>query len=74
MFISQAGNITYIFKYISKGGYRVTVEMIQVNHLYDEIINHLDARYVSASEAVWMILSFDLIYRNPPIVRLFSTG
>ncbi|CDF39089.1 ATP dependant DNA helicase [Chondrus crispus] len=34
------------------------------------ISNFQDARYVSASEAAWRLFSFDIVDRNPPVVRL----
>ncbi|CDF36818.1 partial DNA helicase [Chondrus crispus] len=46
------------------------MEITAENERYDEISNFQDARYVSASEAAWRLFSFDIVDRNPPVVRL----
>ena len=46
------------------------MEITAEKESYDEISNFQDARYVFASEAAWRILSFDIVDRNPPVVRL----
>jgi len=68
--VSRVGGIKYLFKYVCKGSDRVTVEVIGDNQRYDEISHFQDARYVSASEASWRILGFDIVDRSPPVFRL----
>ncbi|CDF41005.1 unnamed protein product, partial [Chondrus crispus] len=68
--VSRVGGIKYLFKYVCKGQDRVTMEITAENERYDEISNFQDARYVSASEAAWRLFSFDIVDRNPPVVRL----
>ncbi|CDF33021.1 unnamed protein product [Chondrus crispus] len=68
--VSRVGGIKYLFKYVCKGQDRVTMEITAKNERYDEISNFQDARYVSASEAAWRLFSFDIVDRNPPVVRL----
>ncbi|CDF36122.1 unnamed protein product [Chondrus crispus] len=68
--VSRVGGIKYLFKYVFKGQDRVTMEITAENERYDEISNFQDARYVSASESAWRLFSFDIVDRNPPVVRL----
>ncbi|CDF40383.1 ATP dependant DNA helcase [Chondrus crispus] len=68
--VSRIGGIKYLFKYVCKGPDRVTMEITAENERYDEISNFQDARYVLASEAAWRLFSFDIVDRNPPVVRL----
>jgi hypothetical protein len=73
---NQAGSIKYLFKYINKGPDRATVAVVQDRHdsdntpVVDEINEYYDCRYISASEAAWRILSYDVHYRTPSVVRL----
>ena len=57
---------SYAFKYIQKGCDMATFELQQC----DEIKRWLDGRYVSASEAAWRILHFEMHERSPNVVRL----
>ena len=70
--ISRVGSVKYLFKYVCKGRDRVTVELApeDPDRRIDEIQNFVDARYVSASEAIWRLLGFTYIDRHPPVVRL----
>ncbi|CDF33944.1 ATP dependant DNA helicase PIF1 [Chondrus crispus] len=68
--VSRVGGIKYLFKYVCKGRDPVTMEITAKKECYDEISNFQDARYVSASEAAWRLFSFDIVDRNPPVVRL----
>ncbi|CDF37017.1 ATP dependant DNA helicase [Chondrus crispus] len=68
--VSRVGGIKYLFKYVCKGQDRVTMEITAENECHDEISNFQDARYVSASEAARRLFSFDIVDRNPPVVRL----
>ncbi|CDF41121.1 unnamed protein product [Chondrus crispus] len=68
--VSRVGGIKYLFKYVCKGQDRVTMEITAENERYDEISNFQDPRYVSASEAAWRLFSFDIVGRNPQVVRL----
>ena len=68
--VSRVGGIKYLFKYLCKGQYRVTMQITAENEFHNEISNLQDARYVSASEAGWRLFSFDIVDRNPPVVRL----
>ena len=38
--------------------------------LQDEINNHINARYVSASELYWRIFSFPVHFESSPVVQL----
>ncbi|KAF8751723.1 Helitron helicase-like domain at N-terminus, partial [Rhizoctonia solani] len=74
---SGIGAIKYVFKYVYKGGDRISIELTtnaegdaqQAQNL-DEIRTHLDARWVSPYEALWRLLKFSLHQEVPNIVRL----
>jgi hypothetical protein len=59
--------VKYIHKYIYKGGDRTTLELAKE---IDEIKQHIDARYIGASEAAWRIFSFRMHAEHPSIMRL----
>ena len=42
--ISRVGGINYLFKYITKGRERVTLEIVNEKSVYDEIKSYQDAR------------------------------
>ncbi|XP_031091108.1 uncharacterized protein LOC115996106 [Ipomoea triloba] len=73
---NQSRSIKYLFKYINKGNDRVTAEFYrsstEVNgvEVVDEINMYYDCRYVSASEATWRLLSYDIQCRTPTVERL----
>ncbi|XP_031097008.1 uncharacterized protein LOC116001261 [Ipomoea triloba] len=62
--------------YVNKGNDRVTAEFYRSttdersNEVVDEISMYYDCRYVSACEAAWRLLSFDVQFRHPPVERL----
>ncbi|XP_022014440.2 uncharacterized protein LOC110913931 [Helianthus annuus] len=73
---NQSGSIKYLFKYINKGPDRVTASVFQSNStnndtqqnvVVDEIKAYLDCRYISACEAAWRILMYDIHYRYPAV-------
>ena len=68
--VSRAGGIKYLFKYICKGSDRLTISIEQSGTERNEVKMYQDARYVSASEAAWRILGFDIVNNQPPVVRL----
>jgi hypothetical protein len=59
-------SVKYITKYIHKGPDRATLEVTD----RDEIKRFIDSRYVSAPEAVWRLLEFDLHAHFPTVIRL----
>ncbi|KAD0066211.1 hypothetical protein E3N88_44838 [Mikania micrantha] len=73
---NQASSIKYLFKYINKGPDRVTVSVVEndneddLDKPVDEIKQYYDCRYLSACEASWRILAYDVHYRYPSIIRL----
>ncbi|XP_031107327.1 uncharacterized protein LOC116012010 [Ipomoea triloba] len=73
---NQSRSIKYLFKYVNKGNDRVTAEFYKTttdaneNATVDEITMYYDCRYVSACEAAWRLLSFDVQLRHPPVERL----
>ncbi|XP_031097006.1 uncharacterized protein LOC116001257 [Ipomoea triloba] len=73
---NQSRSIKYLFKYVNKGNDRVTAEFYRSttdersNEVVDEISMYYNYRYVSACEAAWRLLSFDVQFRHPPVERL----
>ena len=77
-------SVKYIHKYVYKGPDRATIEARQqqrqnarqqdnndnVQQPVDEVRNYIDARYVSASEAMWRILRFRMHGEFPSVTRL----
>ncbi|GKB61559.1 hypothetical protein Tco_0917745 [Tanacetum coccineum] len=73
--------IKYLFKYLNKGEDRATI-VIQENvangqgvipekvTVVDEIKNYLNYRYLAPCKAVWRILSFDIHYSYPSVMKL----
>ncbi|UYV82503.1 hypothetical protein LAZ67_21002595 [Cordylochernes scorpioides] len=68
-------SVKYLFKYVYKGHDRPEVE-VSVGELdmesraHDEIKNFLDARYVSAPEAMWRMFEYRLHAHSHTICRL----
>ncbi|XP_019170957.1 PREDICTED: uncharacterized protein LOC109166458 [Ipomoea nil] len=73
---NQSRSIKYPFKYVNKGNDRVTAEFYKSTvdehsaEVIDEIGMYYDCRYVSACEATWRLLSFDVQFRTPAVERL----
>lgn len=72
---NQTMAIKYLFKYISKGSDRVVAGIYdrsqqKENASLDEIQQYYNCRYISACEASWRILGFDIHHRFPPVTRL----
>lgn len=44
--------------------------MLRGQRLHDEIPTFEEARYLSASEAVWRLLQFDIVVRRRTLFRL----
>ncbi|XP_012850977.1 PREDICTED: uncharacterized protein LOC105970691 [Erythranthe guttata] len=69
-------SIKYLFKYVNKGHDRVTVAFYQSNNpgetpeSRNEIKMYCDCRYLSICEAAWRLFSFDIHFRDPPVIRL----
>ncbi|XP_031099739.1 uncharacterized protein LOC116003940 [Ipomoea triloba] len=73
---NQSRSIKYLFKYVNKGNDRVTAEFYRSTNAdgstdaVDEISMYYDCRYISACEAAWRLLSFDVHFRHPSVERL----
>jgi hypothetical protein len=63
---SSISSVKYLYKYIYKGHDRATAML----ESHDEIKQYLDARYVSASEAMWCLFTFKLHSGFPSITWL----
>src|SRR5581483_4872710 len=64
---SSIRSIKYLYKYVYKGHDRV---IISIRDSLDEISKHINARYVSASEACWRLFNFGLQERSHKVERL----
>ncbi|CEP08959.1 hypothetical protein, partial, partial [Parasitella parasitica] len=68
---TQVNSVKYIYKYVFKGHDKAQVYMLNgQEENQDEIKNFLDARYVSASEACWRLLSNPMHREFPACQRL----
>ncbi len=72
-------SIKYLFKYVYKGHDCANIKLerpvpekmaLSKTLEWDEIKAHLDARYVSAPEAVWRLFEFPLHEKSHSIIRL----
>ncbi|KAL7106007.1 hypothetical protein ACP275_07G083500 [Erythranthe tilingii] len=73
---NQNKSIKYLFKYVNKGHDWVTTAFYQSNNpvatpesRYEKKM-YYDCRYLSACEAGWRLFSFDIHFRDPPVIRL----
>ncbi|XP_071943821.1 uncharacterized protein [Antedon mediterranea] len=62
--------VKYIYKYITKGNDRVMVKLPSGEDAHDEIESFANARYISASEAIWRLYEFPLTRRHPAVKKL----
>ena len=80
---SSVKSVKYLYKYVYKGHDRGQVQVVPVAPAAadaadapvapvsrDEIKEYVDGRYVSASEAAWRLLGFDLHGITPSVQRL----
>ena len=71
---SSIQSVKYLFKYVYKGYDSVNVELGQFEHqhdiVYDEPSRYLDARYVSAPEAMWRLLENKMYDMSHSVIRL----
>lgn len=68
--VSHVGRINYLFQYVCKRQDLFIMEITAENERYNEISNIQDARSIFASEAAWRLFYFEIVYPNPPVVRL----
>ncbi|XP_019430714.1 PREDICTED: uncharacterized protein LOC109338037 [Lupinus angustifolius] len=66
---SSIKSITYLYKYVYKGPDRIAMEVHRGINT-DEIQQYVDARWISALEALWKIFGFNLYQLYPSVVRL----
>ena len=59
-------SVKYIHKYIFKGHDRTSLEV----EGHDEIREHIDGRFLGASEGTWRIFHFNMHSESPNVVRL----
>lgn len=62
--------IKYFFKYIHKGPDMARVSIVPDVNQNDEIEDYVNSRYISASEAIWRLLEFDISARKPTVIAL----
>ncbi len=70
--VGSVGGVKYLYKYINKGSDRVLVEVPgqQGKLATNEIQRFTDARYISASEALWRLFGFLISQKYPPVEKL----
>ncbi|XP_072062280.1 uncharacterized protein [Arachis hypogaea] len=72
----QTSAIKYLFKYVHIGNDGVTATFYQTTNeadtiqVVDEIRNYYDCRYISACEASWRILGYEIQLKEPSVIRL----
>ncbi|XP_016178631.1 uncharacterized protein LOC107621107 [Arachis ipaensis] len=75
-YCNKSNAIKYLFKYVNKGPDRVAVGVTKEAssgedaHVIDEIKQFYDCKYLSACEAVWRTLAYDIYQRWPSVMRL----
>jgi len=62
-------SVKYLYKYIYKGHDQAHIEINEQLH-HDEVKTYLDARYVSAPEAMWRLCAFPMHNQSHSIIRL----
>lgn len=68
--ISQVDAITYLIKHIFEGHDVVSVHLVGSQSRCNEITQFQDSLYVSATEAFWRLLQFDVIDQASTAVQL----
>jgi hypothetical protein len=63
---ASLGSFKYVFKYIQKGPARAALELCDNNEVKQFKLGH----YISAPDAAWRLLHFDLHEQVPNVVRL----
>ena len=68
LLIGSISSVSYLYKYMFKGPDRTlfTVSTAAV----DEMADYVQGRYLSASEAAWRILQFDITTKEPAVIAL----
>jgi hypothetical protein len=68
--VCSVRSVKYLYKYLTKGNDRVMVTLPNGEEAFDEIETFANARYVSASEAVWRLLEFPILNKYPAVDKL----
>ena len=61
--------VKYLYKYITKGQDQVLLGFGEDTE-NDEINRYVNARYISASEALWRLYGFEIHRKHPPVEKL----
>ncbi|XP_016207167.1 uncharacterized protein LOC107647613 [Arachis ipaensis] len=75
-YCNKSNAIKYLFKYVNKGLDRVAIGVSKEAssgedaQVIDEIKQFYDCRYLSACEAIWRTLTYDIHQRWPSVMRL----
>ena len=62
-------SVKYLYKYIYKGHDAANIE-IRERLDHDEVKTYLDARYVSAPEAIWRLFEYNMHHQSHTVIRL----
>ena len=63
-------SVNYIFKYIHKGNDAAHIEIRQNYLNHDEVLQHLNARYVGPHQAVYRLMQYKMHDKSHTIIRL----
>ena len=66
---SSIKSVKYLFKYVYKGHDCINLE-ISEKYNHDEVKSYLDARCVSAPEAIWRLSEYELHGKSHSVIRL----
>ena len=63
-------SVKYIFKYIHKGNDAAHIEIRQNYLNHDEVLQHLNARYVGPHQAIYRLMQYKMHDKSHTIIRL----
>ena len=67
--VTAASCVKYLFKYVTKGA---DMAKARISGISSEVEQYRQTRYISAAEANWRLLGFDLLNRAPAVTLLFA--
>ena len=67
--VTAASCVPYLFKYVTKGA---DMAKARISGICSEIEQYRQTQYISAAEANWRLLGFDVLNRTPAVSLLFA--
>uniref|UniRef100_A0AC35THX5 ATP-dependent DNA helicase n=1 Tax=Rhabditophanes sp. KR3021 TaxID=114890 RepID=A0AC35THX5_9BILA len=69
--VGSVSSVKYVFKYAHKGAPKIQIEVAGgTKGNKDEVNEFLEARYLGASEAIWRIMEYQMLYKDVTVYRL----